>query len=228
MPDTATRYQQLRIHIANVASACQRPPPLLLAVSKTRSADELRAVWQAGCRDFGESYLQEALAKQEALQDLPMTWHFIGPLQSNKTRPVASHFDWVHSIDRMKLAQRLNEQRPPALPPLNVCIQVNIDDEASKSGVTPDEVETLANAIRELPRLKLRGLMCIPHPWESVAEQRRPLAALRILLEALNAKGFSLDTLSMGMSDDLDIAIAEGATMVRIGTALFGERAGKT
>ncbi len=228
MPDAITRYQQLRLHIENCASAHQRPAPLLLAVSKTRSADELRAVWQAGCRDFGESYVQEAMGKQEALQDLAITWHFIGPLQSNKTRPVAGHFDWVHSIDRVKLAQRLNEQRPPTLPPLNVCIQVNIDDEASKSGVAPGEVETLANAIRELPRLKLRGLMCIPHPWESVTEQRRPLAALRGLFEALNAKGYALDTLSMGMSDDLDAAIAEGATVVRIGTALFGERPGKT
>lgn len=224
MSDATTRYQTLLARIARCAADHHRIPPLLLAVSKTRSADEIREVWQAGCRDFGENYLQEALGKQDALQDLAITWHFIGPLQSNKTRPVATHFDWVHSVDRLKLAQRLNEQRPADLPPLNVCIQVNIDDEASKSGVAPDEVEPLANAIREMPRLRLRGLMCIPHPWEAIEQQRRPLAALRQLQEHLLANGHAVDTLSMGMSDDLEAAIIEGSTIVRIGTAVFGER----
>lgn len=228
MSDAADHYRQMLAHIAERAAACQRPAPLLLAVSKTRSADEIRAVWQAGCRDFGENYLQEALPKQEALRDLAITWHFIGPLQSNKTRPAAEHFDWVHSIDRLKLAQRLNDQRPPTLPPLNVCIQVNIDDEASKSGIAPVDLNALAHAITALPRLRLRGLMCIPHPWDDEAAQRRPLAALRTLFEQLRADGLALDTLSMGMSDDLDPAITEGSTLVRIGTALFGQRPRKT
>lgn len=228
MSDAATRYQALLSTIARCAADHHRSTPLLLAVSKTRSPDEIRDVWQAGCRDFGENYLQEALTKQEHLQDLDITWHFIGPLQSNKTRPVAQHFDWVHSVDRLKLAQRLNEQRPADLPPLNVCIQVNIDDESSKAGVAPEEVEPLANAIRELPRLRLRGLMCIPHPWNDREEQRRPLAALKRLQEQLIAKGHVLDTLSMGMSDDLEAAVAEGSTIVRIGTAIFGARARKT
>lgn len=228
MSDAADHYRQLRTHIAEQATACQRPSPLLLAVSKTRSADEIRTVWQAGCRDFGENYLQEALPKQEALRDLAITWHFIGPLQSNKTKPVAEHFDWVHSVDRFKLAQRLNDQRPLTRSPLNVCIQVNIDDEASKSGVAPADLAALAHAITALPHLRLRGLMCIPHPWDDNAAQRRPLAALRTLFEQLRAQGLALDTLSMGMSDDLDPAITEGSTLVRIGTALFGQRPRKT
>lgn len=226
--DISKRYQALLGHIAQQSAKTQKPAPLLLAVSKTRPPDDIRAAWHAGCRDFGENYLQEALPKQEALSDLPITWHFIGPLQSNKTRPVATHFDWVHSVDRLKLAQRLSDQRPDTLPAINVCIQVNIDDEASKSGVTPAELPALAHAIAALPRLRLRGLMCIPHPWEREEEQRRPLAALRQLAESLQQQGLPLDTLSMGMSDDLDAAIAEGSTLVRIGTALFGQRPAKT
>lgn len=228
MPDAAQRYYHLCQHIAERAANAGKTAPRLLAVSKTRSADEIRNVWQAGCRDFAENYLQEALPKQDALRDLDITWHFIGPLQSNKTRPVAQHFDWVHSVDRLKLAQRLSDQRPPDLPPLNLCIQVNIDDEASKSGVAPAEVEALARAILTLPRVRLRGLMCIPHPWDEPAQQRQPLAALRALYEHLIRQGIALDTLSMGMSDDLDAAIDEGSTLVRIGTALFGQRPPKT
>lgn len=228
MPEASDPYLQLLTHIREQAAKQHRSPPLLLAVSKTRRAEEIRTVWRAGGRNFGENYVQEALQKQEALRDLAITWHFIGPLQSNKTRPVAEHFDWVHSIDRLKLAQRLNEQRPIGTPPLNVCIQVNIDDEASKSGVAPADAEALAQAIVQLPRLRLRGLMCIPHPWDNEADQRRPLATLRRLFDALNAQGYALDTLSMGMSDDLDAAIAEGSTMLRIGTALFGQRPPKT
>ncbi len=193
----------------------------LLAVSKTKPAAALREAAGAGLRDFGENYLQEALDKQLELADLPLVWHFIGPVQSNKTRAIASHFDWVHSVDRLKIAQRLAEQRPPERGPLNICLQVNVSGEASKSGCHPDELPALATAVSQLPNLRLRGLMAIPEPTDDPASQRAAFARLRTLSEALN---LGLDTLSMGMSQDLEAAIAEGATWVRIGTALFGAR----
>jgi len=198
----------------------------LLAVSKTFPADAVREAFDAGCRQFGENYVQEALDKIAALADLRsrITWHLIGPLQSNKTRPVAEAFDWVHSVDRLKIAQRLSEQRPPHLPPLQVCLQVNISGESSKSGLSPAEVPAVAQAVAALPRLRLRGLMAIPEPAGDFNAQRAPHRALRELLAALNAQGLQLDTLSMGMSADLEAAIAEGATIVRVGTAIFGGR----
>lgn len=174
-----------------------------------------------GLRDFGENYLQEALDKQALLGDLTLTWHFIGPIQSNKTRPIAEHFAWVHSVDRLKVAERLSAQRPAELPPLNICLQVNVSGEASKSGCVPEELAALAQAVTQLPNLRLRGLMTIPAPTDDAAEQRAAFARLRALRDALN---LDLDTLSMGMSHDLEAAIAEGASWVRIGTALFGER----
>ena len=193
----------------------------LLAVSKTKPAAALREAYAAGVRDFGENYLQEARAKQVELADLPLCWHFIGPIQSNKTRDIAEHFAWVHSVDRLKIAQRLSDQRPADLPPLNICIQVNVSGEASKSGCNPADLPALAAAISGLPRLKLRGLMAIPEPTEDRAEQYAAFATVRTLQESLN---MGLDTLSMGMSHDLESAIAQGATWVRIGTALFGAR----
>ena len=193
----------------------------LLAVSKTKPAQAVREAYAAGMRDFGENYLQEALGKQAELTDLPLSWHFIGPIQSNKTRAIAENFAWVHSVDRLKIAQRLSEQRPADLPPLNICIQVNVSGEASKSGCTPADLPALATAISALPRLKLRGLMAIPEPTEDRAEQDAAFATVRDLQASLN---LALDTLSMGMSHDLESAIAQGATWVRIGTALFGAR----
>ncbi|AVJ25053.1 MULTISPECIES: YggS family pyridoxal phosphate-dependent enzyme [Pseudomonas] len=193
----------------------------LLAVSKTKPAQAVREAYAAGLHDFGENYLQEALGKQADLTDLPLSWHFIGPIQSNKTRAIAEHFAWVHSVDRLKIAQRLSEQRPADLPPLNICIQVNVSGEVSKSGCTPADLPALATAISALPRLKLRGLMAIPEPTEDRAEQDAAFATVRDLQASLN---LPLDTLSMGMSHDLESAIAQGATWVRIGTALFGAR----
>ena len=193
----------------------------LLAVSKTKPAQAVREAYAAGMRDFGENYLQEALGKQAELTDLPLSWHFIGPIQSNKTRAIAENFAWVHSVDRLKIAQRLSEQRPADLPPLNICIQVNVSGEASKSGCTPADLPALANAISALPRLKLRGLMAIPEPTEDRTAQDAAFATVRDLQASLN---LPLDTLSMGMSHDLESAIAQGATWVRIGTALFGTR----
>lgn len=201
----------------------------LLAVSKTFGADAVREAVAAGQRAFGENYVQEALDKIAATADArvdgePLEWHFIGPLQSNKTRPVAEHFDWVHSVDRLKIAERLSAQRPADLPPLQICLQVNISGEASKSGVTPDEVPAVARAIAALPNLTLRGLMAIPEPEVDPSRQREPFKAVRELFDTLRADGLALDTLSMGMSGDLEAAVAEGATMVRIGTAIFGAR----
>ena len=193
----------------------------LLAVSKTKPAQAVREAYAAGLRDFGENYLQEALGKQADLTDLPLSWHFIGPIQSNKTRAIAEIFAWVHSVERLKIAQRLSEQRPADLPPLNICIQVNVSGEASKSGCTPADLPALAQAINALPRLKLRGLMAIPEPTEDRAAQDAAFATVRDLQASL---GLGLDTLSMGMSHDLESAIAQGATWVRIGTALFGAR----
>jgi len=200
----------------------------LLAVSKQQSVAAITAAAQAGQRDFGESYLQEALPKMDACKSLGLTWHFIGQVQSNKTRPIAEHFDWLHTLARDKIAERLNDQRPPHMMPLQVCIQVKLADEDTKGGIGPAEVLSLAQYIVKLPRLKLRGLMCIPPPSESLAQQRSYFAQLAALLKQLNQQlatdSASLDTLSMGMSGDFEAAIAEGATMVRIGTAIFGER----
>jgi pyridoxal phosphate enzyme (YggS family) len=196
----------------------------LLAVSKGHSANSIRAVAEAGVRDIGESYLQEALGKIEELRDLPLTWHFIGRLQANKTRVIAEHFDWVHGVERLKIAERLSEQRPFHAPPLNVCLQVNIGGEGSKGGVSVAELPALAAAVGALPRLELRGLMCIPPDEDDPTRQRMWFAAMRRALEDLNVAGAGLDTLSMGMSGDFEAAILEGATIVRIGTALFGER----
>ncbi len=194
----------------------------LVAVGKTHSPPILLLAYQAGVRHFGENYLQEALAKQQALAHCDITWHFIGPIQANKSRAIAARFHWVHSVDRLKVARRLSEQRPEWLPPLNVCLQVNISGESSKSGVSPEEALELARAVRELPRLRLRGLMAIPAPCGDFEAQREPLRRLRGLFEA--CAGLGLDTLSMGMSADLEAAVLEGATLVRIGSALFGPR----
>ena len=196
----------------------------LLAVSKTFIPDLLREAYHAGQTCFAESYVQEAFNKIAALRDLPIEWHYIGPIQSNKTRAIAESFAWVHSVDRLKIAERLSEQRPAHLPPLQICIQVNISMEASKSGVALDGVSTLAHAVAKLPNLKLRGLMAVPAPGDDVVAQRLPFAQLRILLDQLNQQGLHMDTLSMGMSHDFVAAIAEGATIVRIGTAIFGDR----
>ena len=203
----------------------------LLAVSKAFSASEIRAAHQAGQLAFGESYVQEALDKLSVLRDLPLQWHFIGPIQSNKSRAIAENFCWVHSVDRLKIAERLSAQRPPNLPPLNVCIQVNVSGEASKGGVALDELEVLAQDVARLPRLNLRGLMAIPAPVpgslsasDALEAQRKPFARLREMSQQLHRSGMALDTLSMGMSDDMVAAVMEGATIVRIGTAIFGHR----
>lgn len=196
----------------------------LLAVSKTMPAEAVAEAAAAGQRAFGENYVQEGVDKARQLAGLGLEWHFIGPLQSNKTRPVAETFAWVHSIDRLKLAERLSAQRPAGLAPLNVCVQVNVSGEDTKSGCTLEEAPALCRAVAALPNLRLRGLMAIPAPADEPAAQRAPLARLRQLLEQLNREGLALDTLSMGMSHDLEAAVQEGATMVRIGTAIFGER----
>jgi pyridoxal phosphate enzyme (YggS family) len=225
MSTIATNIAKVVLRIREAAQNSSRTPEQvgLLAVSKTQPASAIREAAAAGLRDFGENYLQEALDKQQALADLALCWHFIGPIQSNKTRAIAEHFDWVHSVDRLKIAQRLSEQRPAGLPPLNICLQVNISEEPSKAGCRPDEVAGLAQAVAGLPNLRLRGLMAIPRPSSDPAEQRQAFAALRNLQRSL-ALPTELDTLSMGMSDDLEAAIAEGSTWVRIGTALFGAR----
>ncbi|MEE4686651.1 YggS family pyridoxal phosphate-dependent enzyme [Pseudomonas alliivorans] len=223
MSTIAANISTLEQRIRTASLAAQRDPASvgLLAVSKTKPSSALREAYAAGLRDFGENYLQEALGKQAELADLPLCWHFIGPIQSNKTRAIAENFAWVHSVDRLKIAQRLSEQRPDGLEPLNICIQVNVSGEASKSGCTPEDLPALAAAISALPRLKLRGLMAIPEPTEDQAEQAAAFAAVRTLQDHLD---LPLDTLSMGMSHDLEAAIAQGATWVRIGTALFGAR----
>jgi pyridoxal phosphate enzyme (YggS family) len=200
---------------------------ILLAVSKAQPPEKLREAFAAGQKQFGENYLQEALNKQLALSDLPIEWHFIGPIQSNKTQPIAQHFSWVHGVDRLKIAQRLNDARPAELPPLQICLQVNTSGEASKSGVAPDEVASLAEAVSEMPRLRLRGLMTIPEPTEDENLQRQRFQQMRELLEKLNKNGTALDTLSMGMSHDYGLAIQEGATIVRVGSAIFGARPSK-
>lgn len=215
------------IHAAEARHGRPAGAVTLLAVSKTQPAAAIRAAAAAGQTRFGENYLQEALTKMADLADLALEWHFIGPLQSNKTRMVAEHFAWVHSVDRLKLAERLSTQRPAALPPLNVCLQVNVSGEASKSGCTLQDLPALAHAVAALPHLRLRGLMAIPAPAADPAQQRLPFRQLREALERLNAEGLDLDTLSMGMSDDLEAAIAEGTTVVRVGSAIFGARPAK-
>jgi hypothetical protein len=226
MTTISNALQAVRQRIAQAATAAGRPAAgiQLLAVSKTVPAAAVRQAYTAGQRAFGESYVQEAMEKVEALNDLPLRWHFIGPIQSNKTRPIAENFAWVHSLDRDRIADRLSAGRPPDLADLQVCLQVNVSGEASKSGVAPEDVLTLARHVQTLPRLKLRGLMAIPEPTDDPVKQRQSFVRLRQLLEQLNAEGFQLDTLSMGMSDDLEAAIAEGATIVRVGSAIFGER----
>jgi PLP dependent protein len=224
----ASHLDEVRQRIAKAAADASRDASSveLLAVSKTFPAEDVRAAFDVGQRAFGENYVQEAVAKIAELADLrsEIEWHFIGPLQSNKTKVVAENFDWVHSVDRLKIAQRLSEQRPDGMAPLNVCLQINVSGEESKSGVAPDEALTLARQIAALPSLRLRGLMAIPEPAATLDEQRAPHRRLRELLDALRADGLELDTLSMGMSADLEAAILEGATMVRIGTAIFGAR----
>jgi pyridoxal phosphate enzyme (YggS family) len=225
---TTIRNNLQRVH-ERIAAACaqaQRPVTdvTLLAVSKTFGPEAVREACDAGQRAFGENYIQEAVEKVSLLRELPLQWHCIGPVQSNKTRLVAAHFDWVHTIDRLKIAQRLSQQRPPDLAPLQVCIQVNIDGGPTKAGVAPREVLALASEIRQLPRLALRGLMTIPEPAPDFAAQRALHLRTRALFDQLNEAGLQLDTLSMGMTSDLEAAIAAGSTMVRIGTAIFGGR----
>jgi len=226
MTTIAQRLQAIRarIHSAETAAGRQLNTVTLLAVSKAQPAAALREAFVAGQRLFGENYLQETLSKQVALADLDIEWHFIGPMQSNKTQAIAQHFSWVHSVDRLKIAERLNTARPLHLPPLQVCIQVNVSDENSKSGVLPQQAHALVEGVTKLPNLKLRGLMAIPAPTADIAMQRSQFGKVRKLYETLQAQGFQLDTLSIGMSEDFPAAIAEGATMVRIGSAIFGAR----
>lgn len=227
MTTISVNLQAVRERIRAACAAARRDPAgvTLLAVSKTWPVEKLREAARAGQQAFGESYVQEALPKIAALADLGLEWHFIGPLQSNKTRPVAEHFHWVHSVERLKIAERLSAQRPAGLPPLNVCVEVNVSGEASKSGCAPGETAALCHAVAALPNLCLRGLMTIPEPTEDMALARRRFALLRELRDELRQAGLALDTLSMGMSHDLEAAIMEGATIVRVGTAIFGERA---
>lgn len=228
MTTIASNVQATQARLNQACFTAGRPAGAvrLLAVGKRQPPEALRQAHAAGLNAFGENYVQEGLDKIAALADLRtgLEWHLIGPLQSNKTRAVAEAFDWVHSVERLKIAQRLSEQRPAHLPPLNVCLQVNISGEDSKSGLAPDEVPSLARAVAALPRLRLRGLMSIPEPADMLDAQRAPHRALRHLFDQLNAEGLALDTLSMGMSADLEAAIAEGATIVRVGTAIFGGR----
>ncbi len=225
MPTISHRLQNIlaAIQLAKQTAQCQQTISLL-AVSKAQPAQSVREAFAAGQTMFGENYLQEALEKQAQLIDLPIEWHFIGPIQSNKTQLIAQNFAWVHSVDRLKIAQRLNDARPAHLPPLQVCLQLNVSNEESKSGVAQLELETLAEAFSNLPRLKLRGLMAIPAPTNDENRQRAQFKQVRECYDALRAKGFALDTLSIGMSDDYFIAIEQGSTIVRIGSALFGAR----
>ena len=212
--------------IAHACQQCDRPVDAvrLLAVSKTFGPEAVQAAFDAGQRTFGENYIQEAVEKITALQHLPIEWHCIGPIQSNKTRLVAEHFQWVHTVDRLKIAQRLSEQRPAHLPPLQVCIQVNVDGGPTKSGVAPQEAAALAAAVAALPRLRVRGIMCIPEPAPDFVAACAVFTRAKAVFDALAAQGLPLDTLSMGMSGDLDAAIAGGSTMVRVGSAIFGAR----
>jgi len=227
MPSLLQRYVQQKKIIAQLQSSkgLEAVPVRLLAVSKTRPADDVMVLYRAGQRDFGENYLQEALKKQRLLAHLDIAWHFIGPIQSNKTRDIAQFFSWAHSVDRLKVAQRLSKQRPIELPPLNICLQVNIDDEPSKSGFMPQELADAVQQMLTLSGIRLRGLMAIPRADKTVQEQHESFKRLAEAKARLNNQfELNLDTLSMGMSGDLETAIAEGSTMVRIGTAIFGAR----
>ena len=230
MTAIASHLQTVTRNIESAALKADRDPKAvtLLAVSKTRPPEDILEAAEAGQFAFGENYEQEAVAKIETIRksrpDLKLEWHFIGPIQSNKTRSIAEHFDWVHSVDREKIARRLSEQRPNGLPPLNICLQINISREKTKSGIFPEELPKLAKAISAMPQLRLRGLMAIPEPESDPEKQREPFAAMKILFDELVQDGYDLDTLSMGMSDDMETAIREGATTVRIGTAIFGKR----
>ncbi len=226
MTQIAQRLEQVRTRIAQAEQRFGRPEGsvALVAATKTCPVDAIRAAAACGQRAFGENYLQEALPKIRELEPERLEWHFIGPIQSNKTRDIATYFDWVHSVDRLKVASRLNEQRPSELPPLKICLQVNTSGEASKAGVAPDELAGLAEAVAELPRLSLCGLMTLPAPTFDFEEQRRPFRTLRQLRDELQQKGIEVSVLSIGMTDDMEAAIAEGATLVRIGAAIFGRR----
>ncbi|MDH5446281.1 MAG: YggS family pyridoxal phosphate-dependent enzyme [Gammaproteobacteria bacterium] len=220
------RLNQIRAQITKAEGTYARAANsvTLLAVSKTRPIEDIEQAYAAGQRDFGENYLQDALPKIQAFTDKDIIWHYIGPMQSNKTRPIAEHFQWVHSVDRLKIAQRLSEQRPDDLPPLNICLQVNISEDPAKAGVSASEAAEIAEALSQLPRIRLRGLMTIPVYNDNFEQQRIPFHKLRECYEAIKSNGIELDTLSMGMTGDMQAAIAEGATLVRIGTAIFGER----
>ena len=225
----ATNLQAVRDRIAKAARAASREADeiTLLAVSKTKPLADILSAAAAGQYQFGENYAQEGIAKMQSVPvavNRDLTWHFIGPLQSNKTRPVAENYAWVHTIERLKIAERLSAQRPENLPPLQVCVQINVSGESSKSGCTPQEAEELCRAVAALPRLQLRGLMTIPEASDEISAQRAPFRQLREIYESIRAAGVPLDTLSMGMSHDLEAAVAEGATIVRVGTAIFGER----
>ena len=226
MPTLCDNLQSLNEHIEELAKHCRRNQHevCLVAVSKTRSSEEIRQLAACGHAHFGENYVQESLAKISQITDFALTWHFIGPIQKNKTKAIAEHFNWVHSIDREIIATRLNRQRPGTLPPLNVCIQINIDEEPGKAGILPSDLPALANNIARLPRLKLRGLMAIPLPRQDFQQQCTAFKKMSALFEQLKAGGFNADTLSMGMSNDYAAAIRCGATIVRIGSALFGPR----
>jgi pyridoxal phosphate enzyme (YggS family) len=226
MNDITASLQQIRAQIQAAEHRYGRTPGsvVLLAVSKTHPPEAVKMAYAAGQRAFGENYLQDALTKITSLASLDIDWHFIGPIQSNKTRDIAQHFSWVHTLERERIARRLDEQRPPTLAPLNVCIQVNVSGETTKSGLALDEVSDFAQLVESLPNLALRGLMTIPRNVEGLSEQREQLSVLRLAYERLQGAGHTLDTLSMGMTDDLEAAIAEGSTMVRIGTAIFGAR----
>ena len=226
MNNMRKKLNQVREQIAQAALACDRDPEsiLLLAVSKKKPASDIRLAWELGQRDFGENYLQEALQKMEELKDLEIHWHFIGAIQSNKTRHIAEEFEWAHCIERAKIARRLSAQRPANMAPLNVCIQVNIDHEPSKAGIDLAELPGLALEIHELPGIRLRGLMAIPAPQATFELQRVAFARLSAALASLRQQGIDCDTLSMGMTQDMEAAIVEGSTLVRIGTAIFGER----
>ncbi len=224
METIANKWRQVkqRIREAEQAAGRDKGDVLLLAVSKTKPTSDIVALYRLGQRHFAESYVQEAVLKQSALAAFDISWHFIGPIQSNKTKVIARHFSWVHSVDRLKIARRLSDQRPDTLPPLNICLQVNISGEASKSGISLGDLPELIDAVRSLPRLRLRGVMAIPEPEQDFQKQRQPFAQLHQAVNALS--GTPLDTFSMGMSADLEAAIAEGATIVRVGTGLFGPR----